>query len=189
MIKTKNGRIVLSDTTWQEPVQALAPYQPQVITIPAAVPNYAPLPQWEPVQPRPRRAPGHQDLGELIRAGWHQHGRAKGAWVEGVQHGCYSYEAYTEWRVCAVAAAYLAAYPNESPESIRYLDDHKAAIGLTLVLGYNMKDVKILSIRREAYGQIRWLDGELVAMNDEGWPSHMIIEYATASGQRWLNGG
>ena len=88
-----------------------------------------------------------------------------------------------------MAAAYLIAYPNESPMSIRHIDSHIASVALAPVLGYNIKDAKVPSIRQNNYGQTGWLEAELIAMNDDGWPSHLIIEYAQAAERHILGGG
>ena len=172
-VHLNNGRIILPVP--QNSGGAIISAQP----LPGSVPTQPPVtlpgwPQGEPSQP----SQGGR-LAQLLQDGWQRYGRCIGAWVAPVKRH-WGYEP-GGWEVCAVAAAYLGAYPNETAESIRWLDDHKAAVGLAPALGYSMKDAKVPSIRRERYGQISWLLSELVVMNDEGWPPDLIIQYAAAA--------
>ncbi len=159
---------------------AVMPYEQKSIQRPTTV-----VPTIVLKAPMPNSVPTHQKLSQLILSGRQHHPQAVGSFVEQVTAGYYAYEQRTEWRTCALAAAYVGAFgPNAINERT---GQSMVNAGLEPLIGYHPDMLTIagppLPINGGTAHHVRSVSATIQALNDNhGWTRLAIARWLAQQG-------
>ena len=133
-------------------------------------------PQPEPIIidiPQRRSQPKTNTLAYYLERGRHMHPLCRDSFIERVELGYYHYERRTEWRTCALAAAYAGAFGSDSIERPEF--SYSMAIWqLSQKLGVDLRTTQVYG----PTGRCQPVVDEMIQLIDEdGWTRAGVAQW------------
>ncbi len=134
------------------------------------------IPQPDPIIidiPQPRRRSQSNTLSYYLEMGRRMHPLCRDSFIERVELGYYYYERRTEWRTCALAAAYAGLF---GPRSVERPDfsESMAIWRLSQKLGYDLRTTIVYG----PTGRCQPVIEEMIQLVDEdGWARDGVVEW------------
>ncbi len=170
--KTKTAVIVGNDTQ-QQKYDIIAKKRPY----PAHRPTQYPTPpQSDPIIiniPKRQAPPNPNTLSYYLEKGRHMHPLCRDSFIERIDIGYYHYERRTEWRTCALAAAYAGAFGPRSVERPEF--SYSMAIWqLSQKVGYDLRTTMV----HGPTGRCQPVIDEMIQLIDiDGWTRAGVAQW------------
>ena len=151
------------------------------------VPNKRPLPTQHRAQhlttvqptpiiidiPAPRKQIQTNTLSNYLDQGQHMHPLCRHSFIERIELGYYHYERRTEWRTCALAAAYAGAFGPRSIERPEF-SYSMALWQLSQKLGYDLNQTIVYG----PTGRCQPVIDEMIQLIDaDGWTREGVVQW------------
>ena len=135
-----------------------------VAPLPIVVPRQLPQRHQPPVVHICTQPAAGPRLSDLLLIGRQYHAQCRGTFVERVEHGYYAYERWVEWRTCALAAVYAAAFGPASIERPEF-SYTQAVWQLSRLMGWGLEERMV----QGPTGRRNNVATELVKLVDENY--------------------